>query len=325
MKRFLIDRPEGFSLAAAAAFYADFTPGSGMAAAAAHHGLTLSLRLDGDHRAVVVTLRDDGERLVATWASPQADPVAEEVLRRQLDRILGLDADGAAWRAVGARDRVMGGLQRAFPGFFTAAKSSPYDAATWAVLQPRASMAQAARWRVALAEAHGDAIELEGRTHHVFPSPERLLSLDRFATIPDEKVRRLRSVAAAACEGRLESHRLRAMSEEAALAELQTLRGVGPWAASHIYYRGVAPPDALSTAEPRVLHGLALAYGLASPTMATLERLAEAWRPFRMWGAILLARNLAGTPGWHAPTLRAERAAAGNRLNQRLVAARQRR
>jgi DNA-3-methyladenine glycosylase II len=50
------------------------------------------------------------------------------------------------------------------------------------------------------------------------------------------------------------------MPASEALAELQTLRGIGPWSASHILFRGAASPDGLPTAEPRVLHGLAHAY-----------------------------------------------------------------
>jgi hypothetical protein len=61
------------------------------------------------------------------------------------------------------------------------------------------------------------------------------------------------------------------MPETEALAELMMLRGVGPWAASHIYFRGAAPPDALPTVEPRVLHGIASAYGVAPPSVAAVS------------------------------------------------------
>ena len=104
------------------------------------------------------------------------------------------------------------------------------------------------------------------------------------------------------------------MGEREALVELQALRGVGPWAASHIYHRGAAPPDALPVAEPRVLHGFADAYGLDAPSFEAFERAAERWRPFRMWVSILLARHLARIGGWHAPGLGRDRAAAGRRI-----------
>jgi len=47
------------------------------------------------------------------------------------------------------------------------------------------------------------------------------------------------------------------MGERDALEELQEIRGVGPWTAGHIFYRGAAPRDALPLGEPRVVHGFA--------------------------------------------------------------------
>jgi hypothetical protein len=63
-----------------------------------------------------------------------------------------------------------------------------------------------------------------------------------------------------------------------------------------------------------VLHGLAHAYGIQVPTLDEYERIAERWRPFRMWVAILLARHLHASGGWQTPGLAKERAAAGKRL-----------
>jgi DNA-3-methyladenine glycosylase II len=148
----------------------------------------------------------------------------------------------------------------------------------------------------------------------VFPSPRALLHLGDVEGLSAEKIARLKGVAQAALDGKLDASRLRSMDERAALAELQSLRGVGPWTASHIYYRGAAPQDGLPAAEPRVLHGLARAYALASPSQEDFERIAEGWRPFRMWVCILLSRHLARSGGWHAPGLANERAAAGRRL-----------
>ena len=96
------------------------------------------------------------------------------------------------------RDLVVGDLQREFPGFLSAAQASPYDAATWAVISPRMNQQQAARIKQALARELGDALELNGRTHFVFPSPERLRTLERFPGLSEEKVARLRGVAQAA-------------------------------------------------------------------------------------------------------------------------------
>jgi DNA-3-methyladenine glycosylase II len=305
-----IAKPFGFRLAAARAFYAGFTPGSGMAAASTDDELVLAFRLDRTYEAVAVALRERGDSIVGEVVGTRdLDAVAGQV-----SRILGLEVDGKAWLAVGARDEVVGRLQARYAGFFTAAKASPYDAATWSIIAPRLNIAQAARIKTAIAEAHGDAVVLHGRTYHVFPAPDALARIETIAGLADVKRERLRGIAAAAIAGQLDADRLRAMDECAALAELQELDGIGPWGASHIYYRGAAVVDALPTAEPRVLHAFGLAYGV-EPSEANYRRIGRAWSPFAMWVAILLMRDLARTDEWNAPHLRAARAKAGKKLS----------
>jgi 3-methyladenine DNA glycosylase/8-oxoguanine DNA glycosylase len=309
MARMTLPKPQGFHLAAATAFYESFVPASGMAAASVDR-LTLAFRLDRTYEAVAVSLSEGEDGIHAEYRGT-ADEVA---LGRQVSRMLGLGADGEAWRAVGQRDAVVGVLQAEFPGFFTAAKASPYDAATWAILVQRTGMRAAAKLKTAIATKHGDTVTMRERAYRVFPSPAALEQLEAFPGLSEEKAERLRGIGRAARAGRLDAGRLRAMPESDALKELMTLRGVGPWAASHIFHRGAALSDALPTAEPRVLHGFAAAYDLASPSIEAFQRAAEEWRPFRMWVSILLARHLARTRGWNDPGLSRERARLGRRL-----------
>jgi DNA-3-methyladenine glycosylase II len=256
MITFTLEKPTGFTLAAASDFYAGFTPGSGMAAAAVDQ-LTLAFRVDRSFEAVAVSLHERGGELVAEMAGSED----EKAVRAQLGRVLGLEADAEAWQALGERVPLVGQLKAEFPGFFTAAKPSPYDAAVWSVIAPRISMTVAARIKMDIARAHGTAVELHGRTHHVFPAPRELLALEQIPGLNEEKVARLRGVAVAALEGLLDAENLRAMGEVNALQRLQSLRGIGPWSAGHIYHRGAAPIDALPLTEPRALHGFAHASG----------------------------------------------------------------
>ncbi len=322
MTHFTVKRPHGFRLAAAIDFYAGFTPGSGMvtegnpshATPAAGDRLMLAFRLDRTFEAVAAALHENGETIVVE-ASGSRDVAAIE---KQIARMLGLDANANAWLDLGRKNALVGKLQNAFPGFFTAAKASPYDAATWAVIAPRMNMKQAAKIKMAIARELGDAVELDGKAHHVFPSPRALAQLESFPGLSDEKVARLRSVAEAAKGGWLDADRLRSMKPDDALAALQEIRGVGPWAASHIYFRGAALPDALPTVEPRVLHGYADAAGVDVPSEAEFENVADSWRPFRMWVCVLLSRHLARTGQWRSPSLNRERAASGAALNRKL-------
>ncbi len=307
-----IPKPRGFSLRAASDFYEGFVPGSGMAAAAVD-SLTLAFRLDGTFDAVAVALREERDALVAEYAGTDDGGA----IARQVGRMLGLDADAERWLALGRAHPAIGRLQAEFPGFFTAAKPSPYDAATWGMIAARLHIRTAAKLKIAIARQYGDRVELQGRVHHVFPSPRAVAAIESIDGLPAEKLARLRGIALAALEGKLDADRLRSLGEVEALAELQRLRGVGPWTASHIFYRGAAPHDGLPLAEPRVLHGFADACGVGSPTFEAFERAAEAWRPFRTWICVLFSRHLSRVGGWNAPGLVAARAAAGVQVARR--------
>src|SRR5215471_18404801 len=235
-------KPTGFRLEAAADFYRGFVPGSGMAAADGGT-LTLAFRLDRTFEAVAVALHEDGDEVAAEYQGT----TEEALLSAQLQRMLGLEVSGDAWHGVGKRDPVVGRLQAEFPGFFTACKPSPYDAAIWAVISPRVGMEQAARLKAEMARQQGTMVAVLGREHHVFPAPDALLALDRFPGLSPEKLLRCHGVAEAALAGRLEAQRLRAMDEGGALSELQSLRGIGAWSAEHILYRGVGFIDAPPT------------------------------------------------------------------------------
>ena len=76
--------------------------------------------------------------------------------------------------------------------------------------------------------------------------------------------------------------------------------------------------DALPSAEPRVLHGFAEAYGTEVPSYEAFTKLANGWRPFRMWVSVLLSRTLAASGGWQKPELARERASAGRDLDLRV-------
>jgi DNA-3-methyladenine glycosylase II len=285
--------PRGpFSLRAAAEF--GFGPNEGRAPPF-DGTLRLAFPVDGGSGYAGLTLTQDGaDGPVAAELHGDGEPPAVE---RQVARVLSLDGDGDRFMSVGKRDPVIGALQRAHPGQRPVLFHSPYEAAAWSVISARRPASQAAQVRRALAERLGATFELAGQTLAAFPQPDRLLEVEPMSGLPHEKVARLRGVARAALAGELDAERLQAIGPERALAEVQRLRGIGPFYAGLIVLRGTGFADAmLPVAEPKVLHHAARLYGLDEPP--TLERfveMAEAWRPFRTWTTVLV--RLAGDRG----------------------------
>lgn len=277
--RFTLPAPEGFSLAAASGFAADF-PGTATDLDAP--GLRFAWALDGDWRTVVVTLNQRGAEIHGTVEPPgvHAAPAAlTEAVRRDVERILCLDVDATGWSGLGAQDPVVGELQQRFPGLRPVLFYTPYEAAAWCLIGHRIQMAQAARIKQRLADEYG--------AQGAFPAPAALLDLPGPQPgLTERKVDQLHTLARAALDGALDRDRLRSQGFDDAARELQTLPGIGPFSAELVLIRGMGAPDALPEHEKRWQRAARATYGLRDGS--DLETVTEAWRPYRSWVVLLL-------------------------------------
>ena len=218
-----------------------------------------------------------------------------EEVRAQVDakvaRILSLDVDGSGWADVGRRDPVVGRLQRQFPGFRPVNWSDAYEAAAWCLISTRISMRQAQGVKDRLAREHGHEIDIHGHRMWAFPAPSRLVELTSLRGLFGRKVEYLNHLGEAASSGALDTEKLRAMPAVECLAALRKLPGIGEWGAQLVRLRALSAVDELPTNEKRLLAALRDAYELQrEPDLATLEGLAESWRPYRMWVCVCLRR-----------------------------------
>jgi DNA-3-methyladenine glycosylase II len=222
-------------------------------------------------------------------------------VRRQVARVLSLDHDGREFSRVGERDPVIGRLQAAAPGLRPPLFYSPYEAAVWCVLSARRPAAQMMRVRERLGHEHGAVFDLAGEQLPALPTPDQLLAVESFPGIPADRWPRLHGVARAALDGRLDADRLLAEGPERAMAGLQALAGIGPFYSALIVIRGTGFTDVLPVSEPRVLDLVARLYQLdGPPPEAEFRALAQPWKPFRTWAAVLIraaAARVAGGSG----------------------------
>jgi DNA-3-methyladenine glycosylase II len=276
--------PDGaFSLAAAASF--GFGPNTGRPRP---DGDTMSLAFVADdlvHQAAAF-LTQDAEGVVHCQVFGEADP--GQVLD-QVRRVLSLDQSGLAWAEIGQRDPVIGRLQTEFPGLRPVLFHSPYEAAAWSVLSQRRHRTQATAVRKRLSQTHGRTFALPGGDVEAFPTPTQLLAIDSFPSLEQQRIDRLHAIARAALDGLLEPRRLLDMAPDAAMAALQELPGIGPMYATLILLRSTGATDIMTLGEPRLPSFVSKYYGLAHrATTDELATIAEAWRPFRTWTAVLL-------------------------------------
>ncbi|MET3803763.1 DNA-3-methyladenine glycosylase II [Nakamurella sp. UYEF19] len=233
---------------------------------------------------VVVTQDEAGVHGEVHGGSGDIDAISVQVAR-----VLSLDQDASGFADVGARDPVIGALQKAAPGLLPPLFHSPYEAAVWSVLSARRPAKQMAEVRRRLSEAHGQVFELAGKPLAALPTPERLLRIVEFPGLPPDKLDRMHGVARAALDGLLDVGRLQALGPEVAARELQAINGIGPFYASLITIRATGFTDVLPADEPMALDLITQLYGLAKPcTPETFREIAEPWKPYRTWATVLV-------------------------------------
>ena len=251
--------------------------------------LHLAFLTDAGWRPVGVCLTQSADSQV--HGEVYGDGSAPEV-QAKVARILSLDVDGSGWPEVGLRDPVVGRLQRQFSGFRPVNWSDAYEAAAWCLISTRISMRQGQGVKDRLSRELGHEVDIHGHRMWTFPAPSQLVTIESFRGLFGRKVEYLNKLGEAALADWLHTERLRAMAQEACLAELRRLPGIGEWGAQLIRLRALSAVDELPTSEPRLLAALREAYGLQrEPDLATLEGLAEAWRPYRMWVCVCLRRS----------------------------------
>jgi len=115
--------------------------------------------------------------------------------------------------------------------------------------------------------------------------PARLARLG----LSGNKIRALKAIARAIEQGDIDLAKLVDAPADAAHAALTALHGVGPWTADIYLLACLGHADAWPAGDLALQEAARLAFGLATrPTTKEMERLGDAWRPWRSIAARVL-------------------------------------
>jgi DNA-3-methyladenine glycosylase II len=138
----------------------------------------------------------------------------------------------------------------------------------------------------------------DGRT----PTPQEVLADDpeelrAAAGLSRAKVGYLRSLAEHTLTGELELERLDELDDERVTAELVAVKGLGVWTAHMFLMFHLQRPDVLPVGDLGIRRAIERAYSLDElPDAATIERIAQPWRPHRTLACRYLWRSLDNEP-----------------------------
>jgi len=181
-------------------------------------------------------------------------------------RLFDVDADPRLIHATLAKDRLLAPLLLKRPGIRVPGAWDPFELAVRAIVGQQVSVAAARTILGRIAAAHGFA-------------PDRLADAP-IDGMPRRRAETIRVLARAVASGEVVLERRASLDES--IAMLTALPGIGPWTAHYIAMRALGEADALPSGD------LILRRNGGNVTERELLRRAEAWRPFRSYGAMLL-------------------------------------
>ncbi len=132
-------------------------------------------------------------------------------------------------------------------------------------------------------------------------SPEFILRKDRkllrACGLSDRKVEYIADLAQHFADGRIHVHRWPDMDDEAIIAELTEVRGIGRWTAEMFLMFNLLRPDVLPLDDLGLQKGIRLAYFKGRKiSLRTMKKLGEGWRPWRSVATWYLWRSLDPVP-----------------------------
>jgi DNA-3-methyladenine glycosylase II len=129
------------------------------------------------------------------------------------------------------------------------------------------------------------------------PTPLALAGLTdlqlREVGLSGQKLRYMRDLAGRVQDGSLPLHELDAMTDEEVIASLTQVKGIGRWTAEMFLMFRLHRPDVLPVDDLGIVKAVQKAYRLRkTPTADRLNKIGDAWRPYRSVACWYLWRSL---------------------------------
>jgi DNA-3-methyladenine glycosylase II len=142
---------------------------------------------------------------------------------------------------------------------------------------------------------------LQDRFGGANPTPDEVLADDpeglKSVGLSRAKVVSLRSLAEHIAGGSLELDALRTLDDDALIADLTAVKGIGEWTAQILLVTELARPDVLVAGDLVIRRAIERGWGLDHlPERAEIYALAEPWRPYRTTACALLWRWMRTSP-----------------------------
>jgi DNA-3-methyladenine glycosylase II len=187
----------------------------------------------------------DAPRLQVILSGPGLRPEFKEQAKSLMEKMLGLRVDLAPFYRMAHHDAKLLLLVEKFRGVKPPRFPTIFETLANAFACQQLSLSVGLGMLSRMACACGLSLQQDGETSYAFPRPENLAGLGPSAIrelgFSDNKTRAFLELADNIVSGRINFDSLEKMDNEAVVASLLKLRGVGRWTAEYVLLRGLKP------------------------------------------------------------------------------------
>ena len=226
-----------------------------------------------------------------------AAKAVEEQTAEIVRRMFSVDHDLKLFRAQVERDELMGRLEAAHRGLRLPRWPTLFEALASSILLQQIATPVAWTFRRRFVERFGATAGHAGKTFYAFPQAERVARAApeelRALGLTNAKAAAVVAAARAVADGTLAAEELESEANEAVVARLSSLRGVGRWTAEWVLMLHFGRREVFAAADLFLRGAIAKYYNNGSP-MKEQEVRAVARERFGAWGAYAALYLLAG-------------------------------
>jgi DNA-3-methyladenine glycosylase II len=256
------------------------------------------LQVDG--KSVLVSISSLGTTLkprLRVEVHPHLSKSKSLLLRAVLNRMVEASFDYVGFLRVARKDRIMRDVCSDLAGIRPVRPPTIFEILIIAITEQQISFDAAITIRSRLVERCGERMAVDGTAFYAFPTPEVLahttLSKLRRVGLSRAKAQYIKELSKRIVSKELELEGLRKLTDEAAMAELMRIKGVGRWSAEYALLRGLGRVNSLPADDLGVQRAVSISYFHGRKVSSDkVRRVLRKFAPYSGIAAFYLMYNL---------------------------------
>jgi len=164
-----------------------------------------------------------------------------------------------------------------------------FEALCWCVIGQQINLTFAHKIKTKLVHKFGEKVAYKGRTYYCFPSPEKLVNIERQILVDmqfsKQKIAYINNISQALCEGQIQKLQLLDLSKKKQMETLLSIKGIGPWTANYVSMKSLRDMTCIAYGDTGLSSALHKIFNTdKKPSKTTIDRI---FKPYCGWESYL--------------------------------------